>query len=202
MALQSKCFLFPECEWVRINSSRLRAVTKDCWEKPCPWQLHWASESSHLEVCLPSGFSLRGFTLNCASLSWFLWYLQHNELWHRSALGTDSQMGSALKMALLFPNIFLPCYTTWNGISVKKHLLLKMYTLPRGDYRTRRHLPWVWIFPCKLVSPNANKVSYTLYMGATMCQGGKSQKESVILENAGNFRWGATERGTGQWEGS
>lgn len=157
------------------------------------------------EACLPSGFSLRGFTLNCASLRWFLWYLQHNELWHRSALGTDSQMGSALKMALLSPNIFiLPCYTTWNAILVKKHLLLKMYTLPRGDYRTRRHLPLVWIFPCKLVFLLMPIRSAILCIWELRCvrQGGKSQRESVILENAGNFRWGATERGTGQWEGS
>lgn len=154
MALQSKCFLFPECEWGRESFSWLRAITEDCWEKPNPWWLHWVSESSNPEACLPSGFSLRGLTLNCASMNWFLWCLQYNELWHRSALGTDSHPRwgwPALKMALLSPNIFTsPCYTTWNATLVKKHLLLKMYTFLR-ELQNQQTITFGMNFPMQIL---------------------------------------------------
>lgn len=155
------------------------------WEKPCPWQLHWASESQNPEACLPSGISLRGFTLDCTSLSWFSWYLQHNELWHKSVLGTDSQVGwSVVKVTLFSPSIFyFIFYTTRNVILVKEHLLAfkNVYT-SEGITEPVDTCLWYESSQANSFSPNAAKVSYPVYMGVMMCvrHGGTSQRESVL----------------------
>lgn len=190
MGLQSKCFLFSESEWGRVSSSWLRGVTEDCWEKPGPWRIHGASESSNPEACLSSGFSLRGFTLNCASLSWFFWYLQHIELWHRSALGTDSQMGwSALIMALLSTSIFTsPFCTTWNAILEKRTCFLKCIHFPEGIIEPVDAYLWYECSHANSLSLNANKVSYTLYTGAMMCQIGRQEsKGECDFRECGQF---------------
>ena len=70
----------------------------------------------------------------------------------------------------------------------KKALAFKNVYIPEGITEPADNYLWYEFSHANIISPNASKVSYTLYMGVMMCQGGKSGRESVILENAGNFR--------------